>query len=92
MQRVTPKIGDAFIPVEQALMNSFIPDLLKGLGEGTTGRRITRLYVKQAGLTLPKPTNTAPEKWMASCAITGHLVVALRVQEEFRTADHLDYL
>ena len=44
---------------------------------------------QQAGLALPDPTQTAPENWMASCVITGHLVVALRGQVEFRTADHL---
>ena len=31
----------------------------------------------------------APENWTASCVITGHLIAALRVQGEFRTADHL---
>ena len=31
----------------------------------------------------------APEKWMAYCVITRHLIAALRGQVEFRTADHL---
>ena len=34
----------------------------------------------------------APENWTASCVITGPLVAALRVQKEFRTADHSIYL
>ena len=38
------------------------------------------------------PTKTAPENWKASCVITGHLVTALRGQEDFRTADHAAYL
>ena len=29
---------------------------------------------------------------MASCVITGHLVAALRVQDEFRAANHSAYL
>ena len=37
---------------------------------------------------IPDPTQTAPEKWTASCVITGHLLTALRGQVEFRTADH----
>ena len=44
--------------------------------------------MKQAGLALPDLTQTAPENWTASYVITGHLVAALRGQEEFRTADH----
>ena len=44
--------------------------------------------MKQAGLALPDPTHTAPEKWTASYVITGYSVAALRGQVEFRTADH----
>ena len=44
--------------------------------------------MKQAGLSLPDPVQTAPENWIASCVITGHLVVALRGQMVLRTADH----
>ena len=44
--------------------------------------------MKQAGLDLPDPKKTAPGNWTASCVITGHLVAALRGQEEFRMADH----
>ena len=88
MQRVTPGIRDDFFPVEEELRETFLPDLFQGLGEGEPGRRVTRLPVKQAGLAILDPENTAPENWMASCVITGHLVSALRGQEEFRTADH----
>ena len=34
MQRVNPGIGDAFIPVEEALWETFLPDLFEVLGEG----------------------------------------------------------
>ena len=87
MQWVTPGIGDAFGPVKQALRETFLPALFQVLGEGTPGRGVKRLPVKQAGLTLPDPTNTVSDNWKASCVITGHLVTALRGQEEFRTAD-----
>ena len=88
MQRVSPDIGDAFGPVEQALQKTFLLDLFQGLGEGKPGRGVTRLPVKQAGLALPDPTKTAPEDWKTSCVIIGHLVASLRVQEELWTVDH----
>ena len=92
MQLVTPDIGDAFGPAEQALMDAFIPALFQGLGEGTPGRGVTCLTMKQADLALPDPKKTAPENWTASCFVTGHLVASLRGQEEFWTADHSAYL
>ena len=88
MQRVTPGVGDAFGPVEAALREIFVPALYEGLREGVTERGITRLPVKQAGLALPDPSQTAPENCTASCVITGHLVAALRGQVEFQTSDH----
>ena len=47
----------------QALLDAFIMVLFQVLGEGTSGRGVTRLPVKQANLTLPDPTKTAPENW-----------------------------
>ena len=61
MQRVTPDIGDALVPAEQALQEAFIPALFHGLEEITPGRGVTSLPVKQAGQDLPDPTKTAPE-------------------------------
>ena len=55
MECVTPTIGDAFGLVEQDLKYAFITTLFQGLREGTTGRVVTRLPVKQAGLALPDP-------------------------------------
>ena len=88
MQRVTSGIGDAFSPVEKAPRENFVPALFKGLGDGVPERGVTRLEVKQAGLSLPNPTQAAPENWTASCVITGHLVSEIRGQAEFRTSDH----
>ena len=88
MQRVTPGIVDAFGPAEKPLRETFVPALFEGLGEVAPEQGVTRLPVKQAGLALPDPTQTAPENWTASCVITGHLVAALRVQVKFLTADH----
>ena len=88
VQQVTPVICDAFVPVEKALRETFMPDLFEGLGDGTPERGITHLPVKQEGLALPGPTQTSPENWTASCVITGHLIAELRGQVKFRTADH----
>ena len=89
MQRTTPGIGDAFGPVEEALQETFLPDLFQGLGEGAPGRGVTRLPAKQVGLALPDLTKTAPGNWTASCVITGHIVAAIRGQVEFQTTDYL---
>ena len=70
VQWVTPRIRNAFGPVEQALWETFIPALFQGLGELTPGRGVTRLPVKQERLALPDPTKTAPENWTSSCVIT----------------------
>ena len=56
MQRVTPGIGNTFVPVEKALRETFVPELFEGLGDGVPERGVTRLPVKQAGLSLPDPT------------------------------------
>ena len=60
MQRVTAGVGDAFGLVEEALRGVFVPALYEGLREGVLQRGITLLPVKQAGLALPDPTQTAP--------------------------------
>ena len=88
MQRVTPVVGDSFGPVDKALRETFVPELLEGLRKGVPERGVARLPVKQAGLALPEPSQKASENWTASCVITGHLVVALRGQVEFRPADN----
>ena len=78
--------------METALKETFVPALLEGLGDGVPERGITCLSVKQAGLALPDPTQTAPDNWQASCVITGHLVSALRGQVPFWMTDHTAYL
>ena len=88
VQRVTPGVGETFGPVEEALREIFVPELFRGLLEGLPKRENTRLPVKQAGLALPDPVQTALENWTVSCVITVHLVAALRGQVVFRMANH----
>ena len=87
MQRVTPGVCDSFEPVEKTLKETLVPALFEGLREGVPEQGVTCLPVKQVGLALPDPSQTAPENWTVSCFITGHLVTAIRGQVEFRTAD-----
>ena len=61
VQRVTPGIGDAFVPVEEEISTAFLRELFEGMGDGAPGRAITRLPVKQAGIALPYLTRTAPD-------------------------------
>ena len=68
------------------------PVPIPGRRRGNTGAGVTCLPVKQAGLVLPDPTKTAPKKNTASCVITGHLVAALRGQEDSITADNAAYM
>ena len=53
MQRVTPGIGKTFVPVEEALRETFLSSVFQGLVEGAQGRGVTCLTVKQAGMALP---------------------------------------
>ena len=92
MQRVTPELGEAFGPVEEALREIFVPALFRSLKEGVPARENTSLPVKQTGLAVSDPFQTAPENWTSSFVITGHSVVSLRGQVVFRTADHLTCL
>ena len=61
VQRVTPVVGAAFGPVEEALQEVFDLALFRGLTEGLPTRENTRLPIKQAGLAIPDPVLTAPE-------------------------------
>ena len=88
LQRVTPGVGAAFGPVEEALREVFLPALFRGLTEGLPTRENTRLPVNQVGLAIMDPVLTAPDNWTESCVTTGHLVAYLRGQTTFRKADH----
>ena len=76
-----------FFPYK-SLRETFVPALFGGLGDDAPERGFTSLPVKQVRLYLPDPNQTSSENFTESCVITGHLVTALRVQVEFRTAYH----
>ena len=70
VQRVTPGVRYSFGPVEDALKETIVLALFKVLWEEVPERGVTCLPVKQAGLALPDPSQTAPENWTTSCVIT----------------------
>ena len=84
-QCVTPGISEAFRLVEEALQRAFLPALFHGVEKDNPRWGVTRLSVKQTGLALPDLPQSAPENWMTSCVITGHLVAALQGRTEFWT-------
>ena len=59
LQRVTPEIGTAFQPVEDELRKAFLLELFKGDTTQIPRRAFTSLPVKQSGIALPDPTQTA---------------------------------
>ena len=59
MQPVTPDIGMAFQPVEDELQDTLIPALFQGAMSQIPRRLITGLPIKQSGIALPNPTQTA---------------------------------
>ena len=88
VQRVTPDIGTAFQPVEDALRGAFLPALFKGSTSQIPVIEFTGLPVKHSGIAIPDPTQTAVAKWMAFCVTIGHLVAALRRTDEFWSGYH----
>ena len=81
-----------FHPVEDEMINTLLPALFKGAISQIPGRSVNSLPVKQAGITLPSPTQTAGANWKVSCVITGHLIAALHGTAEFRSGDHYLFL
>ena len=74
---ITMNIGEVFLPIEEALEKSFIPELFKGAISEVPLQGITCPSVKQAGLDISNKTLSAWENWTYSCVFTRHLVTAL---------------
>jgi hypothetical protein len=77
LQRVVPDCGAAFEPVEEAIRTVFLPALLQAT-EAECQRELTTLSVRQAGLGLPNPTQSAQASFAASEACSELLVHSLR--------------
>ena len=72
-----PNCGPAFEPVEEAIRTVFLPALLEAT-EAECQRELTTISVRQAGLGLPNPVQSAPACFAASEACTSLLVTSLR--------------
>jgi hypothetical protein len=77
LRRVVLNCGPAFEPVEEAIRTVFLPALLEAT-EAECQRELTTISVRQAGLGLPNPVQSAPACFAASEACTSLLVTSLR--------------
>jgi hypothetical protein len=79
LQRVLPDLGDAFKPVEEAISQRFLPALMQEQTElPETLRRRLALPVRQAGIGIPSPCETADSCYAASVNCTKLLAQSLR--------------
>ena len=79
LQRVIPDAGPAFAPVEQALREKFLPALMKEAAGDYTDelREYSALPVRQAGIGVPNPVDTAATCYATSVASTAQLTASL---------------
>ena len=87
-QHVTPHIGEAFQPADEALEKFFLPALFQGATRKVPTLGITLLPYNQAGIAIPNLNLLAWDNWAASCVITRYLVAALRGRTYFKRGYH----
>ena len=82
LQRVVGDISNAFMPIEDAIINTFLPSLFDTpLAIPPDLRTITSLPVKKSGVGLPNPTSAAPHNHTSSKECTAVLTHALLTGE-----------
>ena len=89
VHKVTPKIGEAFHLVDEALQKSFLPSLFQGDTEKAPTWGINCLKVNHAGMDIPNPTMSDWENWSDSCLITVNMVASLKGITEFNIGYHV---
>ncbi len=79
VQRVVANTALFFAPLEKEIWTSFLPALLGIPSTDINGgyRQLLTLGIKQGGLAVPNPVDTAPSVHSASLAATRHLTVSL---------------
>ena len=92
VQGDTQGLGEEFRPVEKAFWEELLLDLFLGVDTYMPRWTITRLPVKQYGLAIPDPIQTAQGNWIALYVFTGHLIADLSGRLEFRLWDHTELL
>ena len=87
LQRVVPKCGPAFEPVEESLREIFLPSLF-GTEISETERRLFQLSVKFSGLGIRDPTLTSTSAHQTSIQATRHLVSTINGTCDFDIGIH----
>jgi hypothetical protein len=77
-----------FSGIESALRTQFLSALFGKESLTASQWQLTCLPIKQAGIAIPDPMESAGGNLMASTVVCGHLVMALRGKEEFRSVTH----
>ncbi len=93
VQRVVSAIGPQFSTVADEISSKFLPALFgASLKDSDPRLQLARLPVKQAGLALPSPVDTAESNYRDSTCAVSHLLAALRGRQDFRSAYHLEVI
>ena len=92
VQRTVVGCGPWFAPIEQALVERFLPALLRLEHVSPELRQLYALPVKFGGLGLPDPTCTADAAYATSCAATAHLCEAIRGVQPLRLPEHQEVM
>jgi hypothetical protein len=89
LTRSVPDLGEVFRPVEVALAEAFLPGLFQAPPGDIPARELTALPVKWAGLSVPRPTQTADLCHQASCKCTEEVVRSLKEGRDLDVAGHM---
>jgi hypothetical protein len=91
LQRVLPHAGTSFLPIEEALAESFLPQLLQEpVASAATLRDLMALPVRHAGLGIPDPVTAAQPCHEASVLCTTVLIRSLRTRQDLDVQAHAE--
>jgi hypothetical protein len=89
VQRATENCGERFNNLSKTIYDTFLPALFDDdIVEEDPRRKLAALPVKQAGLALPNPVQTASSNFQASSLVCSHLIAALKGAVIFSSDDH----
>lgn len=87
LQRVVPECDSAFLPIEKAINDVFLPKLF-GCEFSTDERQVFTLPVKYSGLGISDPAATSSRAYEVSRKATAHLASAIAGKNDFDVAMH----
>jgi hypothetical protein len=89
VQRVVRGVGPKFDGVRDKMRSTFLPALLKtSITDGDPILNLACLPVKNAGLALPNPVESAEANFRASEVANSHIIQVMRKKEIFSLQDH----